>query len=283
MPTTIPSTTSSTRPGSPSTGDAYFETDTDKFIIYDGAGWRAFNNDGFAGITNNFSGFFDASDDALSIGNVTNLNSADNFSISIWYFRMFPTTGALFGGTGATGIGVYPYTSTDLYAHAGSVATIHNNSGPISAQWVHLVLTYDSSANTILYINGSATNTVSSQTIPSTAGNDFRIGSYTNYGMYYGGLLDDAAIWDSTTLNASNVSAIYSQGGVSNLAVNRGNYTQSGNLTHWYRMGDDSADTGSGGVSNGNTITNIENSANPGTNDASTILGAPEFRTVVVN
>lgn len=283
MPTTIPTTTSSTRPGSPSTGDAYFETDTDKFIIYDGAAWRAFNNDGFAGITNNFSGYFDGADDALSIGNVTNLNSASNFSISIWYFRMFPITGALFGGTGTTGIGVYPYTGTSLYVHAGSVPTITNSSGPISAQWVHLVLTYDSSANTILYINGSATNTVSSLTIPSTAGNNFRIGSYTHYGMYYRGLLDDAAIWDSTTLNASNVSAIYSQGGASNLAVNRGNYTQSGNLTHWYRMGDDLADTGSGGVSNGNTITNIENSANPGTNDASTILGAPEFRTVVVN
>jgi len=283
MPTTIPSTTSSTRPGSPSTGDAYFETDTDKFIIYDGAAWRAFNNDGFAGITNNFSGFFDGIDDALSIGNVTNLNSASNFSISIWYFRMFPSQAALFGGTGTTGIGVYPYNNNNIYVHAGSVPTISNTSGPIPAQWVHLVLTYDSSANTILYINGSATNTVSSQTIPSTAGNDFRIGSYTQYGMYYKGLLDDAAIWDSTTLNASNVSAIYSQRGVSNLAVNRGNYTQSGNLTHWYRMGDDLADTGSGGVSNGNTITNIENSANPGTNDASTILGAPEFRTVVVN
>ena len=45
MPTTIPTTTSSTRPGSPSTGDAYFETDTNNYIIYDGSAWRAYNSD----------------------------------------------------------------------------------------------------------------------------------------------------------------------------------------------------------------------------------------------
>lgn len=45
MPTTIPSTTSSTRPGSPSTGDAYFETDTKRYIIYDGANWRQYYYD----------------------------------------------------------------------------------------------------------------------------------------------------------------------------------------------------------------------------------------------
>jgi len=45
MPTTIPSITSSTRPGSPSIGDAYFETDTNNYIIYDGSAWRAYNSD----------------------------------------------------------------------------------------------------------------------------------------------------------------------------------------------------------------------------------------------
>jgi hypothetical protein len=45
MPTTIPTVTSSTRPGSPSAGDAYFETDTKRYIIYDGANWRQYYYD----------------------------------------------------------------------------------------------------------------------------------------------------------------------------------------------------------------------------------------------
>ena len=59
MPTTIPTITSSTRPGSPSTGDAYFETDTKRYIIYDGANWRVYNSDGASvpGYGNNFSGY----------------------------------------------------------------------------------------------------------------------------------------------------------------------------------------------------------------------------------
>lgn len=43
MTTTIPTTTSTTRPSSPSIGDAYFETDTRRFIIYKGSSvWNEF-------------------------------------------------------------------------------------------------------------------------------------------------------------------------------------------------------------------------------------------------
>lgn len=45
MPTTIPTTTSFTRPGSPSTGDAYFETDTNKIIVYSGSAWKVYDSD----------------------------------------------------------------------------------------------------------------------------------------------------------------------------------------------------------------------------------------------
>lgn len=279
MPTTIPSTTSSTRPGSPSTGDAYFETDTKRYIIYDGASWRVYNSDGASvpGVTNGFSGLFDGTDDYIEVGNITNLNSGTNFTISVWFKRGSARQDTLLGGAGGVnGIGMYPWSDGNFYAHVGSSGTV-SAALPGENQWINAVVTRDASS-TILYFNGiladSATSTAS---IPATSGNAFRIGDYANYSPKFLGNIDEVSIWDSTTLDASNVGQIYNSGSPLNLASNAGDYTQSSNLTHWYRLGDNASDTGSGGVSNGNTITNIENAANPGTNDGSTINGDPVF------
>jgi len=46
-------------------------------------------------------------------------------------------------------------------------------------------------------------------------------------------------------------------------------------------MGDHGSDTGTGGVANGNAITNVENAANPNTNDASVGAGSPTYSTIV--
>jgi len=280
MPTTIPSTTSSTRPGSPSTGDAYFETDTNKYIIYDGASWRAYNSDGasVSGVTNNFSGSFDGTDDYIEVGNITNLNSGTNFTISVWFKRPSARQDMLLGGAGpvATGIGMYPWIDGTFYVHLGTNGTL-NATLPGENQWINATVTYDSSGSSILYFNGVLAATISSSAVSSTAGNTFRIGNFAATTQDFLGNIDEVSIWDSTTLDASNVGQIYNSGSPLNLASNAGDYTQSSNLTHWYRLGDNASDTGSGGVSNGNTITNIENAANPGTNDGSTINGDPVF------
>lgn len=284
MPTTIPTTTSSTRPGSPSTGDAYFETDTNKYIIYDGANWRAYNSDGASipGVTNGFSGLFDGTDDYIEVGNITNLNSGTNFTISVWFKRASARQDTLLGGAGGVnGIGMYPWIDGTFYAHVGSSGTV---SAPLPGenQWINAVVTRDASS-TILYFNGiladSATSTAS---IPATSGNAFRIGDYATYTPKFLGNIDEVSIWDSTTLDANNVGQIYNAGTPINLASNAGDYTQSSNLTHWYRLGDHASDTGSGGSpANGDTIINIENAADPGTNNGSTINGDPVFSSLV--
>jgi len=281
MPTTIPTTTSSTRPGSPSAGDAYFETDTNNYIIYDGANWRVYNSDGVfvPGVSNSFSGSFDGTDDWVGIGNVSNLNSATNFTISVWFKRGSARQDMLLGGTGATGIGMYPWSDGKFYVHAGGTNTV-NAVLPGEDQWINAVATRDVSS-TKLYLNGSLAATSTSSTIPSTAGNSFRIGNYTAYTNDFLGNIDEVAIWDATTLDANNISAIYNTGIPIDLSGNAGSYDQSSTLTHWYRFGDHASDTGSGGVAAGNTITNIENAANPGTNDGSTINGTPSFSTTV--
>lgn len=287
MPTTIPSTTSSTRPGSPSTGDAYFETDTKRYIIYDGANWRAYNSDGalIPGVSNGFSGSFDGTDDYIEVGNITNLNSGTNFTISVWFNRPSARQDMLLGGAGpiATAIGMYPWSDGSFYVHLGTNGLL-NASLPGENQWINATVTYDSSGSSILYFNGVLAATLSSSAVSSTAGNTFRIGNFTadTQGRDFLGNIDEVSIWDSTTLDALNVTQIYNGGTPINLASNVGDYTQSSNLTHWYRLGDNASDTGSGGSpANGNTITNIENAANPGTNDGSTINGTPSFSTSV--
>jgi len=284
MPTTIPTTTSSTRPGSPSTGDAYFETDTNKFIIYDGTNWRAFINDGasVSGVTNNFSGSFDGTDDYVEIGNISAFNSATNFTISVWFKRASGRQDMLLGGAApaGTGIGMYPWDDGNFYVHLGTNGTL-TASLPGENQWINAVVTYASGGNSILYFNGTQAASITSATPHGSAGNSFRIGNFTAFSQDFLGNIDEVAIWDSTVLDANNVDQIYNSGDPIDLSTNVANYTQSSNLTHWYRFGDHASDTGSGGVSNGNTITNIENAANPGTNDGSTINGTPAFSNIV--
>jgi hypothetical protein len=284
MPTTIPTTTSSTRPGSPSTGDAYFETDTNKFIIYDGTNWRAFINDGasVSGVTNNFSGSFDGTDDYVEIGNISAFNSATNFTISVWFKRASARQDMLLGGAApiSTGIGMYPWSDGNFYVHLGTNGTL-TASLPGENQWINAVVTYASGGNSILYFNGTQAASITSATPHASAGNSFRIGNFTAATQDFLGNIDEVAIWDSTVLDANNVDQVYNSGDPIDLSTNVANYTQSSNLTHWYRFGDHASDTGSGGVSNGNTITNIENAANPGTNDGSTINGTPAFSNIV--
>ena len=42
---TLLTTTSNNRPGTPTAGDMYYETDTNKIIVYDGTSWREYNSD----------------------------------------------------------------------------------------------------------------------------------------------------------------------------------------------------------------------------------------------
>jgi hypothetical protein len=274
------------KPASSNTGLVVFRSDTKAIEVSDGTSYYRYNNDGISvpSVNNVFSGSFDGTDDYIEVGNITNLNSGTNFTISVWFNRPSAREDMLLGGASplVTGIGMYPWSDGNFYVHLGTNGLL-NATLPGENQWINATVTYDSSGSSILYFNGAVAASQSSSAVSSTAGNTFRIGNFTadSSGRDFLGNIDEVAIWDSTTLDASNVGQIYNAGTPINLASNAGNYTQSSNLTHWYRLGDNASDTGSGGVSNGNTITNIENAANPGTNDGSTINGTPSFSTSV--
>ena len=81
MPTTIPTTTSTSRPGSPSTGDAYFETDTKDYIIYNGSAWNLFHP---GSATTSFSANFDGTNDFLSAPTAVLNFYTGGGSVSVW-------------------------------------------------------------------------------------------------------------------------------------------------------------------------------------------------------
>jgi hypothetical protein len=223
MPTTIPTTTSSTRPGSPSAGDAYFETDTKNYIIYDGTNWRGYASDGRA----IFVGTFDGTDDRVELGTLSTLNSTSAFSLTMWVKSS--TTDSSTRTLWSSGSDTF-YNALWFYrdgaggtfditlgkggsSYAGIRYTISSQGEIFNGSWRHLGVVYNGSS-IVLYLDGStATTTTIGTAVPtstvSTTGNNAHIASRNDDSRYLIGSLDDVAIFN-TALSASQVSDIYS-------------------------------------------------------------------------
>ena len=98
--TTLNTVTSSTRPSSPTAGDAYFETDTNKIIVWNGSAWTEIIADTPPIFSNTYSLEFQKTNSAyLDIGDISSIAGGQSqFSLSIW-FNLPSTTGThgLFG------------------------------------------------------------------------------------------------------------------------------------------------------------------------------------------
>lgn len=66
---TVLTTTSLTRPTGSSAGDLYFETDTNKIILYDGTTWREYNSDVETSIEENINITYDSIENILAGSN----------------------------------------------------------------------------------------------------------------------------------------------------------------------------------------------------------------------
>ena len=233
MPTTIPTTTSSTRPGSPSTGDAYFETDTKSYIIYDGANWRGYVSDGIPFSKGSTSADFDGVDDYISIADADSLSFGDGssdspFSVSAWVKS--DTTGGTrilckgegvpqeyaftVSGGGVPGLSLYD-------ADFDNRIQINSSTNLTSGVWQHWVVTYDgtgSFTNGKIYLNGSAVSTTTASagtyvamqntSTPLDIGRFNVTISGSTSESFTNGHLDDVAVI-AKELSASEVSAIY--------------------------------------------------------------------------
>jgi len=94
-----------------------------------------------------------------------------------------------------------------------------------------------------LYIDGVLNVTKTATTTYTVVTNEdlkigrFEVDSSGWAGLNYNGNLDEVAVWD-VTLDADAVTQLYNSGEPIDLKTDSGNYDNSGDLIHWWRMGD---------------------------------------------
>lgn len=222
---TFTTCTSSTRPGSPATGDTLFETDTKNIIIWDGTNWRAYNSDGipFNLGTSTHSLQLDGTDDRMECGDVSAINSASAFSVSAWFRTNTSATMYILSGVGSsgsfyTGFQVY-LSSGNPHLAVGNGASSYDGAKNTTANlvddtWHHVAAVMDGSTYTV-YVDGSSSGstdigTTTISTTPSTNGDDFKIGARydDNNTFAFNGYIDDVAVFNRA-LTSTEVSDIY--------------------------------------------------------------------------
>ena len=141
--------------------------------------------------------------------------------------------------------------------HNGGGFTFDNGA---ASSWTHFVITADiqGSGNSIIkiYVNGvdktnEEASLTSAQHANYTSNLNIVIGAKNTEGTvggFYGGGLDDFAIWN-VALDADAVTAIYNSGRPTNLTFDDGDkYDNSSALVAYYRMGNGSFDDKANGV-----------------------------------
>lgn len=223
---TITPCTSTSRPTA-STGRIAFETDTNNIIVYDGTAWRGYANDGASIGGSSYSLSLDGTDDRVTLGDVSALNSVSALSLSFWIkLNSATASNYVLSGAGASGsfytgvtltlqqVSTSYYPQINLGNGASGYDGARNSSINVNdGNWHHVAAVMSGSTYTV-YLDGSSSgsaavgNTVVTTTT-SVTGDDFKIGArYDNNNTYaVNGYIDDVAIFDSA-LTASEVSNI---------------------------------------------------------------------------
>ena len=226
-------------------------------------GTNAYTISGDSGLPpflNVYSLSFDGTNDNLTPNTQINISGAK--SLTMWFKADDLTNRSLIGGTPGFGYWFQLSSSTSLNTVNGQVV---NYTAWNTSDWFHLAATSSGSGSNLhIYVNGSAVNT-------SLTDFDFsfnRIGSTNSNGNFFDGLIDEIGVWNAQ-LSAAEITEIYGSSGNRefDLTTNSGNYSSSGALQHYYRMGDN--DSGSS-----STVTD-----NAGSNDL-TVNGATSSTTV---
>jgi hypothetical protein len=237
-------------------------TSAGAIVAYDNGVWRTFANEAGGGFSNAYSVEFDGSNEYVDIGDLTALNSASTFSMSMWWKTPSSSEKIMVGDSApdATGIGMYQWSTGVFYVHAGASNVFSSGiTVPGYNQWNFVLVTYNSSGSVKAYFNGNTTPaaSVSATALSSSAGDGFRIGKYEGYPSAYSeGLIDEVAIF-SSELSSSDSETLWNSGvpaDISSLSP----------LGHW-RMGDNDSGTGT-------TVTDQGSGSNDGT-----LINGPTF------
>ena len=247
--------TSSTRPASPAAGKAYFETDTNKIIVWDGSAWTELVSDNApASFANDYSVDFDGTNDYIQTSNSFLSMFQSSFSISAWA-KLNNTSGLKFlialNVNGTSRYQLYTSGST-LYSFIESGDkngdTLTSATSSVSfTDWFHVCATFEQSGTSLIqkmYLNGSLADsgTTSSMDLANfSTTQTMLIGARLTSGQYpVDGLIDEVSFFDSV-LSATDIS--------SSLIDTSGSNPVPADISslspiHWWRMGD--GDDGAG-------------------------------------
>lgn len=240
---TLTSTTSTTRPtlGTGDVGKSYFETDSKKLLVWDGTSWNEWNKDlTISDISNTYSVDLDGTNDNVSFGNLTNLNSAANLSLSVWFkFDVLDSGGNMIFHSGASASNrfvLWSNGSNKIEVFMGTSALLTGTTTITTNTWYHASV-FKNGTSASVYLNNTLEDSSSSapSTTQSTAGNGALIGAATIYGPYYSdGHFDECAIWASDL--SGSQSSLWNSGTPTDLSTL--------SPVHWWRMGDNDSGTG---------------------------------------
>ena len=265
--------------GSAIAGKAYFETSTNKFIVFNGTAWIELDSDGVGAVyQNRWGASFDGTNDFLhSDPNITHA-SVSSYTMSAWVnLTSFVNGGGLYQMTGSYSTD-WQYNNFLRVDSATSVNYYHRGTGGYQEcnytgvnlslnNWYNFAQVWDGT-NVKLYLDGALISTTTTTKTASFAGRSgyniaFDIGKGRSVASYPC-KIDEFAWWDSD--KSSSISNIYNSGAPSDIS--------SLSPVHWYRMGDDSNDS----ATSGGSIATITDSSGNG-NDAtqSTTSSQPTF------
>jgi hypothetical protein len=249
-------------------------TNAGAVVVYDSGAWKTFANEAVSGFPNTYSVNFDGSNDYVACGSISALNSATNFSLSMWVnFQSFVGNLAgynIFLGSGTTTSDRFllnvvrgSATSADrleVYFCEGAASIVGTSLGLTANTWYHMAL-YKSGSNMSFYIDNTLIDSrTNAPTSGSATGSNFAIGRGIYGGAYSANILaDEVALWNSD--QSSNKDSIYNNGTPGDLS--------SLSPTSWWRMGDNDGGTGT-------TITDQGSGGNNGT-----LTNGPTFSTNV--
>lgn len=190
--------------------------------------------------SNNVSLSCDGTNDFLQLASTTTLAASSGWTVSFWIkFDTKESVDIIGSDTDNHSLRLFPISAT-TYAYIdanGLNANVNTATVLNTTDWYHVVFV-DDSTNITVYIGGSSKGTMGSK-------GDFKVREIAKQmfsGTYLDGLIDEVAIWN-TNLTASNVSTIYNSGVPGDIS--------SLNPLSWWRMGDGTGDTDSGGGSPG--------------------------------
>jgi len=258
--------TTATRPGGDSHADgkAYFETNTNKMLVWDATAgtWIELDSDGTGAVPfeNRWGASFDGGGDILNCGNISAINSASNVTISCWIKAdSFPhsTFNSIWGGGQAGGHASRFWlnaNSSRLNIYNGSTQNFSFSTTVSTGTWYHTAVVISGSSNLSVYLNGSqlGSTVTTFNSLTSQSGDNFQIAGNPTYVPYFwDGLIDEVAVWDSA-LSSQDISKIYNgtaPNGVPTSLTSAASYDtdRTSNLKGYWRMGDHSNDSATSG------------------------------------